>query len=60
MPSDTVVLSRATETWQKMSTPLMRAQKAMNDAEYLRYLREAKGHAEVLLHDLEELVTRAS
>lgn len=57
---DTIILSRADQTWQKISTPLMRAQKATTEADYSKYLNEARGHAESLLHDLEELTKRAS
>ena len=56
----TILLSRADQSWQKISTPLMRAQKATTEADYRRYLQEAKGYAEELLRDLEALVAPVS
>jgi hypothetical protein len=38
----------------------MRAQKATTEADYRRYLQEAKGYAEELLRDLEALVAQAN
>jgi hypothetical protein len=38
----------------------MRAQKATTEADYFRYLQEAKSHAEDLLRDLAELAKRAA